>query len=169
MQKKKTTHIYRNRQQRKQKSQEVQAIFQELETFTKTAWGREWVNSILESGRPYRMQRGIRYAQEDRVENLTVIPGELFATVQGTAPTPYRVKVQFKTIPEEGWKKIIDLIANKSIYLVRLLENKMPEELMDIFEDAGFSLFPPPAEELNATCSCPDQEVPCKHIAATTL
>ena len=169
MQKKKTTHIYRNRQQRKQKSQEDQAIFQELETFTKTAWGREWVNSILESGRPYRMQRGIRYAQEDRVENLTVIPGELFATVQGTAPTPYRVKVQFKTIPEEGWKKIIDLIANKSIYLVRLLENKMPEELMDIFEDAGFSLFPPPAEELNATCSCPDQEVPCKHIAATTL
>jgi uncharacterized Zn finger protein len=137
MQKKKSYQNNRNRQQKRQKSQEVLAIFEELKTFTRTAWGQEWVNSILESGRPYRMQRGVRYAQEDRVENLTVTPGTLFATVQGTAPTPYRVKVQFDIIPDDGWRKIIEIIANKSIYLIRLLENKMPEELMDLFEDAG--------------------------------
>ena len=115
------------------------------------------------------MQRGLRYAQEDRIENFIINPGQIFATVQGTAPTPYRVKILFDVIPEIGWIKIIDKISQKARYVIQLLENTLPRDFEAIFREMKYSFFPPPTQELNATCSCPDQAVPCKHIAATAL
>ena len=159
----------KNYQERQQKRHEVQQIMEDLLNFAHTYWGQQWIESILKFGRPYRMQRGMRYAEENRIENLTVTPGQIFGTVQGTAPTPYRVKINFETIPEEGWSKILLNIAKKVKYTILLLENKIPDNLQQIFQETGFFLFPPTTKALNASCSCPDQAVPCKHIAATIL
>ncbi|TFH30946.1 MAG: hypothetical protein E4G98_01065 [Promethearchaeota archaeon] len=124
---------------------------------------------MLEYGRPFRMQRGIRYAQEERVSNITITPGMIFATVQGTAPTPYRVKVLFDTLSEPEWVLISNNIAEKAYYTIKLLENTIPDDFGTIFEEAGVELFPSRTSELNASCSCPDGAIPCKHIAATIL
>lgn len=43
----------------------------------------------------------------------------------------------------------------------------MPDDIEDVFVTVGLSLFPEAAEELSMDCSCPDYEVPCKHIAAS--
>ncbi len=159
----------KNYQERQHKRHEVQQIKGELLNFAHSQWGQQWIESILKYGRPYRMQRGMRYAEENRIENLTVTPGQIFGTVQGTAPTPYRVKIIFKTIPEEGWDKILFKIAKKVKYIIALLENKIPNDFQQIFQEMGYNLFPPASKTLNASCSCPDQAVPCKHIAATIL
>ena len=159
----------KNYHERQQKRSEVQQTKEELINFAHSQWGSQWIESMLKYGRPYRMQRGIRYAEEDRIGNLTVTPGQIFATVQGTAPTPYRVRISFKTVSEEGWHKIIAKIAQKAKYIIFLLENKMPDDLQEIFQELGYELFPPATKNLNASCSCPDQAVPCKHIAATIL
>ncbi|WP_457556927.1 SWIM zinc finger family protein [Candidatus Harpocratesius sp.] len=148
---------------------EVLEIKRELHGFAKTKWGQIWVDHMLEYGRPFRMQRGIRYAQEERVSNITISPGMIFATVQGTAPTPYLVKVRFETIPEDVWYQIAMKIAEKAYYTIKLLENTIPEDFELIFEEVGYELFPDPTTSLNASCSCPDKEIPCKHIAATVL
>jgi uncharacterized Zn finger protein len=42
----------------------------------------------------------------------------------------------------------------------------MPEDIENVFADQGLPLFPAVAKELSMDCSCPDWEVPCKHIAA---
>lgn len=42
----------------------------------------------------------------------------------------------------------------------------MPEDIEDVFTGLGLSLFPTAASELSMDCTCPDWEVPCKHIAA---
>jgi hypothetical protein len=42
----------------------------------------------------------------------------------------------------------------------------MPEDIEDVFAGLGLALFPASAAELSMYCSCPDWEVPCKHIAA---
>ncbi len=116
------------------------------------------------------MQRGIQYAEDERrIENLTINKGQIFATVQGTAALPYRVKINFETIPEEGWKKIINDFSNRIINLIKLLEGDLPEDIISIFKNSNYPLFPDAAKGLNATCSCPDKEVPCKHIAAIIL
>ena len=115
------------------------------------------------------MERGVRYAQENRIDNLTISPGMIFSTVQGTAPTPYRVKINFTPITDEGWETLIEALSKKVGYLISMLENNMPEGIIQIFNKNGFPLFPPPTKELDASCSCPDKAIPCKHIAATIL
>ncbi len=156
--------------ERKKTQEEVQQIKKNLSNFSKSIWSKQWVNSILQLGRPFRMQRGIDYALNGKIDALSINKGHIFSTVQGTAPTPYRINIHFHVIPEEEWKKIIEEIAKSPLYLIELLEGILPEEIAETFKKYGHPLFPDITKDgLNATCSCPDKEVPCKHIAATIL
>jgi len=150
--------------------EEVEQIKKNLINFAKTSWGKQWIQSNLQIGRPFRMQRGIQYVKDERrIENLSISTGQIFATVQGTAPTPYRVKINFEPILEEGWKIILKELTKKTINLIELLEGLLPEDIITIFDENGYSLFPNASKGLNATCSCPDTAIPCKHIAAVIL
>jgi len=150
--------------------EEVEQIKKNLINFAKTSWGKQWIQSNLQIGRPFRMQRGIEYVKDERrIENLSISAGQIFATVQGTAPTPYRVKINFEPILEEGWKIILKELTKKTINLIELLEGLLPEDIITIFDENGYSLFPNASKGLNATCSCPDTAIPCKHIAAVIL
>jgi len=150
--------------------EEVEQIKKNLINFAKTSWGKQWIQSNLKVGRPFRMQRGIEYVKDERrIENLSISTGQIFATVQGTAPTPYRVKINFEPILEEGWKIILKELAKKTINLIELLEGFLPEDIITIFDENGYSLFLNASKGLNATCSCPDTAIPCKHIAAVIL
>jgi len=156
--------------EKKRTSEEVDQIKRELTNFAKTSWGKKWIKSNLKIGRPFRMQRGIEYVKDERrIDNFSITAGQIFATVQGTAPTPYRVKIKFDTILEEGWELILKSITNKIINLVELLDGFLPENVITIFDESEYSLFPDAKKGLNATCSCPDQAIPCKHIAAVIL
>jgi uncharacterized Zn finger protein len=42
----------------------------------------------------------------------------------------------------------------------------MPQDIEEVFEGAGLSLFPEKRGDLKTSCSCPDMSNPCKHIAA---
>ena len=150
--------------------EEVEQIKKNLINFAKTSWGKQWIQSNLQIGRPFRMQRGIEYVKDERrIENLSISTGQIFATVQGTAPTPYRVKINFEPILEEGWKIILKELTKKTFNLIELLEGLLPEDIITIFNENGYSLFPNASKGLNATCSCPDTAIPCKHIAAVIL
>ena len=156
--------------ERQSTREEVEQIKLDLINFAKTSWGKQWIQSNLKIGRPFRMQRGIEYVKDKRrIDNLSIIPGQIFATVQGTAPTPYRVKIKFETILEKEWKILLEKLTNKTINLIELLEGTLPEEIITIFNESGYSLFPDASKGLNATCSCPDKAIPCKHIAAVIL
>jgi len=156
--------------EKRRTSAEVDQIKRELTNFAKTSWGKQWIKSNLKIGRPFRMQRGIDYVKDERrIDNFSINTGQIFATVQGTAPSPYRVKIKFETIFEEGWELILKSIGNKIINLVELLDGFLPENIITIFEESEYSLFPDAKKGLNATCSCPDPAIPCKHIAAVIL
>ena len=42
----------------------------------------------------------------------------------------------------------------------------MPQDIEEVFHQAGLSLFPERSRDLETDCSCPDWSNPCKHIAA---
>jgi uncharacterized Zn finger protein len=150
--------------------EEVKKIKKNLVNFASTKWGKYWITSLLEKGRPFRMQRGIRYAEDDeRIGNLTIHKGNIFATVQGTAPLPYRVKINFEMIPDSGWKQVINDLKAKLLYIIELLDGELPEDIVKIFRSHDFPLFPNVISKENAECTCPDKAVPCKHIAAVIL
>ena len=156
--------------ERQSTREEVDQIKIDLINFAKTSWGKQWIQSNLKIGRPFRMQRGIEYVKDKRrIDNLSIIPGQIFATVQGTAPTPYRVKINFETILEKDWKILLEKLTNRTINLIELLEGSLPEEIITIFNESNYSLFPDASKGLNATCSCPDKAIPCKHIASVIL
>jgi uncharacterized Zn finger protein len=149
---------------------EVQQIKRDLINYANTEWGKKWVKSVLKFGRPFRMKRGINYAEEERrISNISINKGEIFATVQGTAPSPYRVRIEFKVIPEDKWDDIVTEISKNLLFIIYLLEGKLPQEINNIFKRNEASLFPDALKGFNAKCSCPDKEVPCKHIAAIVL
>ena len=150
--------------------EEVDQIKKNLINYAKSPWGKEWIISNLEIGRPFRMQRGIEYAKdEDRIDNFSINKGQIFATVQGTAPTPYRVKMNFELIPDEGWEKIVKKLSTRLLDLIELLEGSLPQDIITIFTDNGYSLYPDASKGLDSSCSCPDKAIPCKHIAAIIL
>lgn len=142
---------------------------QDLTEFGSTWWGKKWIESMLTMGKFMRMQRGINYTKEHRVSDIIIKKGEIFAQCLGTAPVPYRIKIKFDKIPPEKWDLIIQKLSEHVLIEAQLLSNELPKDINDIFLKNKIPLFPPIKEDLNAECTCPDKEIPCKHIAAVIL
>ena len=129
-------------------------------------WSDLWIRSLEMITSSARLQRGRRYAKKGQVASLLIESGHVEAEVQGTRATPYTVSMELQTIPEEGWIKIEELMRKNPRHLALLLSGEMPGDMQDIFEEAGYSLFPGSNRDLRTDCSCPDSSNPCKHIAA---
>ena len=59
-----------------------------------------------------------------------------------------------------------DRLASQALYRAELLAGEMPREIEDVFAEAGHPAVPALARHLEMHCTCPDWEVPCKHMAA---
>jgi uncharacterized Zn finger protein len=63
-------------------------------------------------------------------------------------------------------------LAARALFRAKLLAGEMPHEIEQVFGDCGTPLFPRSAGDVRSSadmtmsCSCPDWEVPCKHLAA---
>jgi uncharacterized Zn finger protein len=88
------------------------------------------------------------------------------ATVQGSRPKPYRVRLTVVPLTTPQWVAVEEALAARAIFRARLLAGEMPAEIEEVFASCGTPLFPKTARDLDMTCSCPDWEVPCKHLAA---
>ena len=129
-------------------------------------WTRRWLGALEAFGWETRLQRGRTYARTGRVVTLSVEPGVAEARVRGSRQIPYRVAIRLERVPGPVWASVLDLIAQKARYAGQLLAGEMPPDIDDLFASTGHSLFPRSESELSASCSCPDEANPCKHIAA---
>ena len=130
-------------------------------------WSRRFL-AVLESlALGSRLSRGRSYARRGQVIALTVAPGAVTATVQGSRVDPYAVSIGLGVIPAGTWDAIERALAGQAIFSARLLAGEMPHEIEDVFAAAGAPLFPTDSRQLRMRCSCPDWQVPCKHLAAT--
>jgi hypothetical protein len=59
-----------------------------------------------------------------------------------------------------------DRLASRALFRAKLLAGEMPREIEEVFAECGTPLFPRSPADLDMHCSCPDWEVPCKHLAA---
>ena len=129
-------------------------------------WSRRFV-SVLESyGLGSRMQRGRRYARTGQVIDINVGSASIAAKVQGSRATPYKVAVTVVAPGEKQWAAIVEAMKSKVGFVASLLDGEVPVDLEEVFASCGVTLFPAKWTDLKASCSCPDWENPCKHIAA---
>jgi uncharacterized Zn finger protein len=131
-----------------------------------TWWSRRFVTVLEDIGLGNRLQRGRSYARKGQVMSLDVDAGMVTARVQGSRPRPYRVRIGITAFSKPEWAKLERALAASAWYSAILLAGEMPEDIEEVFASQGLPLFPAAAQELSMDCSCPDWEVPCKHIAA---
>jgi uncharacterized Zn finger protein len=129
-------------------------------------WSRRFIEVLESFALGSRLTRGRNYARRGQVISLDVQPGAAIAKVQGSRRAPYRVRIELSSYSELVWTKIEVALAEQAIYSAALLAGEMPAELEQVFADVGAPLFPRQANDLTMSCSCPDWEVPCKHLSA---
>ena len=88
------------------------------------------------------------------------------ALVQGSRPHPYKVSIGVLPLTTAQWRAVERRLASQALFRAKLLAGEMPAEIEDVFGSCGTPLFPRSAADLTMRCSCPDWEVPCKHLAA---
>lgn len=131
-----------------------------------TWWSKRFVASLENISVSSRLARGKSYARNGYVASITYHGGVVKAKVRGSRRTPYTVTITFCDYTDDEWDSLIDGMAGQAIIAARLLAGEMPEELEEVFAAAGLPLFPRSEGDIITTCSCPDWENPCKHIAA---
>jgi uncharacterized Zn finger protein len=132
-----------------------------------TWWSRRFIEVLEDIGIGNRLQRGRSYARKGQVISMDVGPGLVTAEVQGSRARPYRVRIGIVAFGKAEWTQAERALAENAWYTAALLAGEMPDDIEDVFTGLGLSLFPATARELSLDCSCPDQAVPCKHLAAT--
>jgi uncharacterized Zn finger protein len=134
--------------------------------FGQTWWSGRWLAALERLVDPARLSRGRSYARSGQVLNLDIQPGRIESRVQGSAPRPYRVKIEIKPLSEKDWERVTDAMSQQAIFAAKLLAGEMPQNIEDAFSAAKVTLFPASRGDLKTRCSCPDYSNPCKHIAA---
>jgi uncharacterized Zn finger protein len=132
-----------------------------------TWWSQRFIEVLEGIGLGSRLQRGRSYARNGQVISMDVGPGLVTAQVQGSRARPYRARIGIAAFGKGEWAQVEGALAENAWYAAALLSGEMPSDIEEVFAGVGLSLFPATARELSLDCSCPDDAVPCKHLAAT--
>ena len=142
-------------------------------------WAKRWIKSLEAMRLGARLGRGKQYATSGQVTSLRIQGPEVTAEVQGSRPDPYKVKLTFNSLSDEGYSNIVKILHDNPILAGRLLTNDLPLEMEDILQKEGVALFPAgrlPTKEgekarfdVTMSCNCPDWARPCKHIVSVML
>jgi uncharacterized Zn finger protein len=139
---------------------------------TRGAIGESWWSkrflAVLESfALGTRLTRGRNYARAGQVLRLDVMQALVKATVQGSRREPYKVSIGLATFGDAVWQAVEQALAAEALGAAKLLAGELPPHVEDVFAAADAPLFPARFADLAMRCTCPDQAVPCKHLAAT--
>jgi uncharacterized Zn finger protein len=129
-------------------------------------WSKRFVAVVEGFGHGARLTRGRAYARAGNVLDLSVRPGEVAASVQGTREKPYSVTLGIDVYSPEQWARVERVLMEMPGFVAELLDGRMPERIDRVFAAAGLTLFPV-RREFRTDCTCPDWENPCKHVSAT--
>ena len=138
----------------------------QLEASGESWWSRCFIELLESFGVGSRLERGREYARGGQVTELEVEPGIVLAKVQGSRFTPYRVRIRVQTLSEHQWRRAESAMAAQALSLAKLLAGEMPHDIEELFAACRLPLLPASYGELKASCTCPDEENPCKHLAA---
>lgn len=134
--------------------------------FGLTWWGEQWLHSLSSIDFSNRLPRGATYARKGAVRSIEINGNVVLAKVQGTRPTPYRVKISIPRFSQPEIDRLIAEVQANPAVLAQLLNRELNPQIMEIAGRLGLRIFPKSWKDFEMDCSCPDYAVPCKHLAA---
>lgn len=129
-------------------------------------WSRRWTEMLENFRLGARLGRGRSYAVSGQVSTLSIQPGCVSASVQGTSSEPYESVLRFQCVSGDAKAHIVAALRRRPVWVARLLVGDLPFEVEPLFLAEGCPLFPQRAPDLVSRCTCPDWANPCKHLAA---
>lgn len=138
------------------------------ERFGRTWWGQQWIAALEAIGpaASTRLDRGRYLARTGAVSEVHIEPSEISARVQDSRTHPFRVRLELEELADAVWDAGIRAMAATIRATARLLDQRMPEGIDELFIAAGHPLFATTPEITAAHCTCTDRQSPCKHVAA---
>ena len=135
-------------------------------TYGKTWWGQQWLNSLKDIDYDNRLPRGKTYANKGMVSSIKIKDNHIKAKVQGSRRSPYKVDIILPPFFDPELSKFLDRLASRPTIISKLLNRELDGEILPIAEGLGLKVFPRKWSDFKMQCSCPDWAVPCKHLAA---
>ncbi len=129
-----------------------------------TFWGKAWCTNLERySDFATRLPRGRSYVRNGAVVDLQIAPGAINAVVSGSEL--YDVAITMAPIAGPRWAGIRKDCTGAIATLLELLQGRLSDAVMERLCRQETGLFPTP-DEIELSCSCPDQASMCKHVAA---
>jgi len=133
----------------------------------KTWWGEKFLEALKSFIEEGRLKRGTAYRTPTRLSQYTQEQNIVSATMMGNVnpyfgihKVPYyQTKIIFTTIDNPD--AVINNIENDPLLLAKLITRELPASVSFI--------LPCSNKDIKTSCSCPDWENPCKHIAGLYL
>lgn len=135
-------------------------------TYGNTWWGQQFLQALQRIDFSNRLPRGRSYANKGAVLKIDIETKTVFAKVQGSRRSPYKQEISMDPLSANRQEEIVRAITDNPFLLSQLLNRQLPPALNEELEQLGIHLFPRSWKDVEATCSCPDWAVPCKHLAA---
>lgn len=133
-------------------------------------WAQRWAE-IPDDGTAQvvrRLMQGRNLLRSGRVTGLQIGRGAVSASVQGFSATPLAVEVALPVLRDDQWETIVEALSAQVRHRARLLAGQVPDGIDAQLEAEGLSLFPQ-VSELEVTCRCGDEVLPCMHAAGVWL
>ena len=121
-----------------------------MSKYAKTWWGQHFIEALEDFTDSGRLQRGRSYSTDNRIKQWLLKDGKVEAKLRGNInpyfgvykePT-YKVSVQMSHLSAAQWQKIIQKLTQRASFIARLLLNEIPENIENVFADAGVHLLP---------------------------
>ncbi len=121
-----------------------------------TAWAAQrWLRLIEQAAEGPRLVEALDdYARAGQTKRLSFVVGRLEAAIQGRADRPYTTQISLSAFSHETWDKIVEAMAEGSLYSAKLLANELPPNIEDVFAPLGLKLFPVDPAEVKHSCTC---------------
>ncbi|GAA1343970.1 SWIM zinc finger family protein [Saccharothrix algeriensis] len=133
----------------------------------RTWWSRRFIGVLESFGMGGRLEQGRSYARTGQVMSLSLSTSLVVALVAGAGPQPFRARIGVRKFDDDDWRRIEHALADRAVFAAKLLAGEMPPEVEEVFAELGLTLFPESPRGMTMDCTCPDWEVPCRHLAAT--
>src|SRR5688500_693376 len=141
--------------------------------FSRTWWGQRFIEALERFTDAGRLGRGRSYARNGRIVDNSLANGAVRAKVRGSInpyfgvyeEPIYTTTIKITQISRANWTRVIQRIAARADFVAKLLQQEMPDRIEEVFAAEDLHLLPHNQRDFVTTCSCPDYENPCKHIA----
>lgn len=130
-----------------------------------TWWGKKWNANLKHyTASNIHLEKGKLHFKCEALADLKINSNYIQAIVLGSNINPYDVTVAINPLSQASWKRIQKLYAGHLELFEKVLDNRFPKEMSDIFTNKPTGLFPS-VKDITFNCSCSDRSRLCKHTA----